>query len=76
MAKSSMRRVPARLFAYRDTKRTTIMARLPLGRVGEQIASLWTVHLRTGTPSQMAAIAFSSPAAPSTMRNCGPSQPA
>ena len=44
-----------------------------IGRAWESssLRCLWTVHLCTGTPSQSIAIALSSPAAPSTMRNWG-----
>ncbi len=44
----------------------------PLGRVRKQVLALWTVLRWTGTPCQTKTMAFSSPSAPSTMRNSGP----
>ena len=45
------------------------------GACASRFLCLCTVHLCTGTPSQTAAIALSSPDAPSTMRNSGRCRP-
>src|SRR5207253_10947508 len=45
------------------------------GACASRFLCLWTVQRWTGTPSQTAAIAFSSPGAPSTMRNSGAQTP-
>jgi hypothetical protein len=42
-----------------------------LGRMRQKVAVLVDRAALTGTPFQIAAIAFSSPGAPSTMRNSG-----